>query len=144
MAQKRGGDVEDDGDDAKRLKPDEEVEDDEEGGSEEEEEDDSDEEDSDEEESDEDDEEDSDSDDDSDDGEELELTMREDGRVHAPAVDSLALDTFRTFPDLIQGLDEDKDLHTRILADCRRVFTARSVKKKAGKDGKEEASVQFG
>lgn len=137
MGKKRGGDVEDDGDDAKRLKPEEEVEDDEEGGSEEEEEEDSDEDDSDEEDSDEDDEEDSSDDDDSDDGEELELTMREDGRVHAPAVDSLALDTFRTFPDLIQGLDEDKDLHTRILADCRRVFTARSVKKKAGKDGKK-------
>ena len=28
-------------------------------------------------------------------------------------------------------------MHTRILADCRRVFTARSVKKKAGKDGKK-------
>ena len=133
MGKKRGGDVEDDGDDAKRLKPEEEVEDDEEGGSEEEEEEDSDEDDSDEEDSDEDDEEDSSDDDDSDDGEELELTMREDGRMHAPAVDSLALDTFRTFPDLIQGLDEDKDLHTRILADCRRVFTARSVKKKDGK-----------
>merc|ERR1711991_241588 len=31
----------------------------------------------------------------------------EDGRVHAPVVDYLELDTFRTFPDLVQGLDQD-------------------------------------
>ena len=134
MGEKRQGDIEDDGDDAKRLKPDDEVD----GDGSEDDEDEDDETGSDED--DDEDDEDDDTDGDSEEEEELDLVMREDGRVHAPAVDYLELDTFRTFPDLVQGLDQDAELHARILADCRRVFTARSVKKEADGGAKQQYS----
>ena len=136
MGEKRQGDIEDDGDDAKRLKPDDEVN----GDGSEEDEDGDDETGSDEDEDEDEDDEEGDTDVDSEEEEELDLVMREDGRVHAPAVDYLELDTFRTFPDLVQGLDQDAKLHARILADCRRVFTARSVKKNAGGGAKQQYS----
>ena len=133
MGEKRQGDIEDDGDDAKRLKPDDEVD----GDGSEDDEDEDDETGSDED--DDEDDEDDDTDGDSEEEEELDLVMREDGRVHAPAVDYLELDMFRTFPDLVQGLDQDAELH----AHPRRlpeVFTARSVKKETGGGAKQQYS----